>query len=109
MIGLLYGDDEQNLDKVINESRQLKKLGEVLQDDRGRTNLLGERDLDAAYRLIGGGRTELLGLLNTARQRLAEANGQATEFCEDDEIRQEVQRICRLVMDMRKRFKLDLS
>ena len=109
LIGLLYGDDEQKLDKVINESRQLKKLGEVLQDERGRINLLSERDLDAAYRLIGGGRTELLGLLNTARQRLAEANGQAAEFCGDDGIREEVQRICRLVDDMKLRYKLDGS
>ena len=109
LIGLLYGDDEKKLEKVINESRQLKKLGEVLQDPRGRTNLLSERDLDAAYRLIGGGRTELLGLLNTARQRLAEANGQAAEFCEDDGIRKEVQRICRLVDDMKVRYKLDAS
>ena len=107
LIGLLYGDDSQALDKVIGESRDLKLLGEVLQDDRGRRNLLVDRDLERAWRVIGGGRKDLIALLAGAYSRLAEANGQANEYREDKDIRREVGRICDLTADMLKRYGLD--
>lgn len=107
LISLLYGDEERSLKKVITESRELRELGEVLLDERGRASLLSDRDLSEAYRLIGGGHRELIALLNAAYSRLAQANGQAREFRDDAEIREEVARICRLVMDMRERFQLD--
>ena len=106
LIGLLYGDEQNALKKVITESRDLKKLGEVLASERGRVNLLNDRDLERAWRVIGGGRQDLLALLDSARSRLAEANGQATEYRGDEEIRRQVQRISKLVEDMHERYGL---
>lgn len=107
LIDLLYGDVDGSLEKVISESRDLKKLGDVLADDRGQRSLLMDRDLDRAWRVIGGGRQELLALLESAYSRLAEANGQATQFRSDNDVQREVQRICELTNDMRTRFGLD--
>ena len=109
LVSLLYGDEEKSLRKVITESRELKQLGEVLLDKRGRASLLNDRNLSEAYRLIGGGRKELMALLNSAYSRLAEANGQAHQFHDDKEIRGEVERIVGLVEDMSMRYKLNLS
>ena len=107
LIGLLYGDKAGALEKVIKESRDLKMLGEVLHDDRGRRSLLVDRNLKRAWRIIGGGREELLALLESAYSRLAEANGQANEFRNDEEVLEEVQRVCALTTDMLKRYGLD--
>lgn len=107
LICLLYGDEEQNLAKVIGESRDLKKLDEVLDDERGRRNLFHERDLERAWRLIGGGRQDLLALLESAHSRLAEANGQASEYRNDDDVLQEVRRVGELAKDMLRRYGLD--
>ena len=109
LIGLLYGDEDGTLERVIKESRDLKKLGEVLANDRGRENLLEDRDLERAWRLTGGGRKDLLALLDIARSRLYEANGQANEFRDDREVREEVQRIFSLVTEMHDRFGLSDS
>ena len=109
LVTLLYGDEEKKLRKVITESRELKELGEVLLDERGRTSLLNDRDLREAYRLIGGGRKELMALLNSAYSRLAQANGQAQEFRGDKKILIEVERIRRLVKEMSKRYKPEPS
>ena len=106
LLGLLYGDDHNALDKVINESRDLKKLGAVLASDRGTANLLVDRDLDRAWRIIGGGRQELLGLMDSARSRLAEVNGHAREYRDDEDIRRQVLRISELVTDMCERYGL---
>lgn len=107
LIDLLYGDEARKLKKVISESRELKILGEVLEDDRGRRSLFVDRDLKRAWRIIGGGRTELLALLEGAFSRLAEANGQATEYRDDEAVLSEVRRVCGLTDDMFKRFGLD--
>ena len=107
LISLLYGDEIEKLDKVIGESRDLKLLGEVLGDERGRRNLLLDRDLHRAWRVIGGGYQELIALLENAYSRLAQANGQAKEYREDIEVRREVRRICDLTADMRVRYGLD--
>lgn len=107
LIDLLYGDATGALKRVIGESRDLKMLGQVLADDRGRRSLLVDRDLKRAWRIIGGGRQELLALLESAYSRLAEANGQAREFCDDQDVRREVQRVFVLTEDMSTRFGLD--
>ena len=109
LIGLLYGHDAEALDKVIGESRDLKMLGEVLEDERGRRNLLVDRDLERAWRVIGGGRKDLMALLTGAYSRLAEANGQANEYREDKDIRREVGRVCDIAADMFERYGLDKS
>lgn len=108
LLGLLYGtaDDEGSLDKAISESRDLKRLGEILGDDRGRRSLLADRDLNRAWRMVGGGRQELLALLEGAHSRLAEANGQSKEFNDDEDVQEEVRRIRELVQDMCVRFGL---
>ena len=106
LIDLLYGDEARELVKVISESRELKKLGEVLEDDRGRRSLFMDRDLKRAWRIIGRGRTELLALLEGAYSRLAEANGQAKEYRDDEDIQREVRRVSDLTDDMLKRFGL---
>ena len=107
LIDLLYGDPDGSLGKVIKESRELKTLGKVLADDRGRRNLLMDRDLDRAWRIIGGGRKELLSLLESAFSRLAEANGQAKEYRNDKDVQKEVRRVCDLTGEMLTRFGLD--
>lgn len=107
LIDLLYGEADGSLGKVIRESRDLKTLGEVLADERGQRNLLMDRDLERAWRVIGGGRKELLALLESAYSRLAEANGQAKQFCSDNDVQREVQRVCDLTNEMLTRFGLD--
>ena len=107
LIDLLYGDETGALDKVISESRDLKALGEVLDDDRGRRSLFMDRDLNRAWRIIGRGRVELLALLESAYSRLAEANGQANEYRDDETVQREVRRVCDLTVDMLKRYGLD--
>ena len=104
LFGLLYGDEEQALAKVIRESRDLRKLGEVLANDRARANLLRDRDLDRAWRVSGGGRDDLLGLLIDAHSKLAEINGQATEYSSDSEVKDEVARVFDIARDMAERY-----
>ena len=96
LIGLLYGDSPLRLERVIKESRDLGKLSQVLANERARANLFSDRDLERAWRIGGGGRTELLGLLSGLHSRLAEVNGQAREYREDNDIREEVRKDPRL-------------
>ena len=109
LIGLLYGDSSSGLQRVISESRDLRKLGEVLANDRARANLLRDRNLERAWRVSGGGRYELLGQLADLHSGLAEVNGKAREYADDDEIRDEIRRIRALVMDMAGRYGVDGS
>ena len=109
LIGLLYGDSSAGLERAITDSRNLRKLGLVLANDRARANLLRDRDLDRAWRVSGGGREDLLALLSDLHSRLAEVNGQATEYVEDEEVRGEVRRIHVLVVDMADRYRVDGS
>jgi len=104
LIILLFGDPESGVPRVINESRDLNTLGTVLANERACANLLRDRDLDRAWRISGGGRNDLLGLLSDLHLRLAQVNGQAREYADDEEIREEVRRICDLVNDMAVRY-----
>ncbi|MCY3895771.1 MAG: hypothetical protein OXG17_04800 [Chloroflexi bacterium] len=104
LIGLLYGDSSRNLERVIRESRDLRKLSDVLADDRARANLLQNRNLERAWRVSGGGRYELLGQLSELHSGLAEVNGKAREYADDNEVRDEIRRIHNLVMEMASRY-----
>ena len=106
LIGLLYGDSERSLDKVIRESRDLRKLDRVLANDKARANLFRHRDLDRAWRVGGGGRDELLAILSDLYSRLAEVNGQSREYADDHEVRSDVKRIHALVEDMAARYQV---
>lgn len=108
LIGFLYGDDD-GLEKVIVESRELKKLEEVLVDPRALSNLRSHRDLDGAWHLSGGGRQELITLLDDAHRALAQVNGQALEYSEDVDLRAQVRQIRDLVMDMAGRYRVQDS
>lgn len=105
LIGFLYGDDD-GLEKVIVESRELKKLEEVLADSRALANLRAHRDLDGAWHVSGGGRQELMTLLDDAHRALVQVNGQALEYSDDVDIQEEVTRIRNLVMDMVERYRV---
>ena len=107
LIGLLYGDDQAGLDAVIRESRELRKLGKVLANEGSRANLLRDRDLERAWRASGGGREDLLGVLADLYSRLAEVNGKAPEYDDDEQIRTEVRRVHAVVEDMGKRYRID--
>jgi hypothetical protein len=109
LVGLLYGDSSRGLKRVIVESRELRKLSQVLGNSRARANLLRDRNLERAWRVSGGGRDDLLGQLYDLHSRLAEVNGKAGEYGEDDEIRNEVRRIHDLVMEMADRYRVDAS
>ncbi len=104
LIELLYGDSPSDIRAVIRESRDLRRLGQVLANPSARANLLRDRDLERAWRVSGGGRDELLGLLSDLYPRLAEVNGQAKEYAEDQEIRTRVTRIYDLVIEMASRY-----
>lgn len=107
LIELLYGDSSKGLDSVIRESRELRKLGEVLANPRARANLLRDRNLERAWRVGGGGRDELLGQLADLHSGLAEVSGKAAEYADDDEIRDEVRRVHVLVEDMAGRYRVE--
>lgn len=106
LIGLLYGDDAKQLERVISESRELRKLGEVLSSDEARVNLLRDRDLERAWRSAGGGKADVLGILSDAHTRLAGVSGMSREFAEDEEIQAGVRRIYDLVLDMADRYEV---
>ncbi len=106
LIGLLYGDKTKELDRVINESRDLRKLGQVLADDRARVNLIHNRNLERAWRVSGGGREDMLASLTDLYSRLAEVNGKAPEYQDDEDVRDEVRRIHTVVNDMAKRYQV---
>ncbi|MCY4625485.1 MAG: hypothetical protein OXC99_10870 [Chloroflexi bacterium] len=109
LVELLCGDSTTELRRAIKDSRELSKLSEVLANPRARANLLRDRDLERAWRVSGGGRNELLGLLADLHSRLAEVNGKATEYADDEEVKSEVGRIYRVVLDMAFRYKIELS
>ena len=109
LIGLLYGDSSRKLDRVIKESRELRMLSEVLSNDLARANLLRDRDLERAWRVGGGGRTELLGQLANLYSGLAEVNGKAREYSQDNSVKTKVEQIYDLVMDMANRYGVDAS
>ena len=109
LIGLLYGDSSRNLERVIRESRDLRKLSDVLADDRARANLLRDRNLERAWRVSGGGRYEVLGQISDLYTGLAEINGKAREYSDDREVRDEIRRIHVLVLDMASRYGVDNS
>ena len=106
LLALLFGDPSQNIDPVITESRELRKLGKVLANSTACANLLRSRDLASAWRISGGGRDALIGVLNEIHYQLASVNGQANEYALDDAIRQSVQRVCTLAQETAVRYGL---
>ena len=104
LIALLFGDPEIGAKRVISESRELRTLGTVLANERACANLLIDRNLERAWRISGGGRNDLLGLLADLHLRLAQVNGQAREYASDEEIVEEVRRIYELVDEMAVRY-----
>lgn len=107
LIELLFGDDEKKLAKVIDESRDLRKLSDILLDPPARSNLLRDRDLERAWRTAGGGKADLIGLLKDLYLRLAEVTGQSAEYGDDDDVREQIKRIQKVVLDMSERYKVD--
>ena len=71
-----------------------------IQQARNRTRL------EQAWRVSGGGKTELLGILEDLRLRLAVVNGQAREYSDDENIRRGVRRIHDLMKDMADRYRV---
>lgn len=104
LLELLFGDSSQNLESVIHESRELRKLGQVLDNSPARATLIRRRDLELAWRVSGGGRDELLGVLKEVHLHLASVNGQAQEYSQDDDIQKSVQRIYTLASDTAARY-----
>ena len=106
-ISLLYGDKEKDLPKVLKESRELKELSKVLLNNEATSLLIETRDLQRAYHVAGGGKSELLVLLKDSYARLVQASGQAHEFKTDDEVKTMVQRLRSLVEDMADRYEIE--
>ena len=101
---LLYGEQSEGYQPVIRESRDLRKLGQVLANERARANILRDRDSERAWRVSGGGRGDLLGLLADIHSRLAEVNGQAPEYRDDQDVKEDVRRIYILATDTADRY-----
>jgi len=106
-INLLYGEKDEELPSVLRESRELKDFSEVLLNNEATKLLIETRDLKRAYRVAGGGKTELLVLLKDSLSRLVEANGQAYEFKGDEEVKANVKRLVDLVRDMASRYEVE--
>lgn len=104
LVALLFGNEEQDLDRVINESRDLKKLSRVLGDSISTAKLVKDRDLDAAWRSSGGGLTEMLAALRDLHRGLAEINGQAREFKDQPTVHEQIERFYRLALDTAERY-----
>ena len=104
LVALLFGNDERALKRVIHESRDLRKLSDVLKDEITTTILIKDRDLDAAWRSSGGGLTEVLATLRDLRRHLAEINGQAREFRDEPTVREQVERLYSLALDTAERY-----
>lgn len=107
LIEFLYGDASKQINRVIQDSGELSKLGEVLNDDIARTNLVRDRNLDEAWRSAGGGRVELLGLIRSAFSRLAEGYGKSLAYPEDEEVRLEMERLATLSARVANHYDLD--
>ena len=107
LIELLYGDPSRGIQRVIKESRDLRKLGQVLANERARANLLRERDLERAWRVSGGGRTDVIGSLVDIHGRLSQINGQAHLYSDDEGIKDEVRLIYALAVDTAKNYGVD--
>lgn len=105
VIGFLFGNPEKGIARVIRESRDLAKLGQVLASDDACANLRVERDLERSYRVSGGGRSDLLGSLIEIHSKLAWVNGQSQEYSEDEDIRRQVHRVFNLATDTATRYK----
>lgn len=108
LIGLLYGDDS-GLARVITESRELNKLDQVLANERARSNLLRDRNLDRAWRVSGGGRIDLLGQIDDIFLRLAEVSGQAPVYRDDPDVREGIARIFKVASDMSQNYHIEES
>ena len=104
LVALLYGNEEDGIKRVINESRDLRKLSRVLGDEISTAKLIKDRDLDAAWRSSGGGLTELLAALRDLHRSLAEINGQAREFQDQPTVREQMERFYRLALDTAERY-----
>lgn len=104
LVALLFGNEEKELKRVIVESRDLKKLSDVLKDEISTTKLINDRDLDAAWRSSGGGLAELLVALRDLYRHLAEINGQAREFRDEQTVREQVERLYGLAVDTAERY-----
>ena len=104
LVELLFGNPAKGVERVITDSRQLRKLGEALANGPARANLLAHRDLERAWRLSGGGRDELIGALREIRLQLASVNGQAQDYLDDQVIKQGVLRIYNLATETAERY-----
>ena len=107
LVELLHGDPSRDIPRVIKESRDLQKLGQVLANERARSNLLLDRDLERAWRVSGGGRADMIGALVDIHSRLSQVNGQALLYSDDDQIKQEVHLVYKLAVDTAKRYGVD--
>jgi hypothetical protein len=67
----IFGNDVE--DAVIKDSRELKKLGDVLSSKKGLETLRATRNLDYAFELSGGEERSLIENLNTASYHLDQA------------------------------------
>ncbi len=107
LVSLLFGDSDQQVQSVIAESRELRKLGSVLVNDTACANLMRDRNLDRAWRLGGGGRQEFIALLIDLRARLGEVSGQSVIYSTDSDIVDHVATIYQVAKDMAKRYGVD--
>ena len=104
LVEYVHGDATRGIPRVIKESRELRKLGQVLANERARANLLVDRDLERAWRVSGGGRADLIGALIHIHERLSQVNGQAYMYLDDEGIKDEVLRVYELAENTAKSY-----
>jgi len=108
LVGLLFGDVGRQGTRVLNDSRDLRKLNAVMADRSATNALLRHRDLERAWQAAGGGREELLGVIADAYQQLITVNGQAFAFKDDGEVVEQVKSLVDLAVDMASRYGVPL-
>jgi hypothetical protein len=96
-IELLHGNSS-GVDPVIDDSRKISELGDVLAVDEARKVLLETRNMRIAKKLTGGEEKSLLENLDSARVNLMEANKNVFLYFNNPKVKSAVE-LCKKYMD----------
>ncbi len=96
----LFGDDDH--DPVINESRQISELGQVVASPEALKVLRASRNLEEALMASGGLRARLVRRLTSALHSLEKAELDIANFRKDPEVRQSLEQCSEVLARLKK-------